>query len=1040
MIIQWKQRLYAFLLRRVLGPWLDDESLAQLHQSIDVALHEGRFALINVGLNTAHLTEQAFLQQHQWCSIRQARLQRLEIILTLEEHAAPPARKSRSNNYNNNNDDDDDDTEEPSTMSSLAWRAMQLGTSTVALVAHIVIDGVLLEIVPGEEGFVSETQNSHDSNSQHRTTTSHSSPSHKRTFSPDTTTSTTNTTTDVEAAAVKTSMLSSYIDAALASLRLSFDLKSLCIRACSPASIPAAPHNDNSNHQQNTSALAVERFVELQIKSISYHDVDVVQKDKATKHPVCTYETVMHKALDVHTLTVLVGEASIPATEPLSNTTRTTTTTTTSSGAAPIALLEGPSQIRLRAVSYQTMEDSTVPPRIQQDVEVNLNQRLNLSVDAFTLNQILSMVQSFQQGRPSSSRRRCRQYRGDNHVQTGLSVYNGHTGDTVAEDQADLQTIDGIMKQYQEARKLVEQNHFRGGILLPADDDDEHDENGGGAAAATTFDAFFDANDASFARYSTILKESLLMAPHGATAAAATNFAHTKLRFHLREGGCKLSFFPSLDALEGGAPMTSRRRRADEYILITFTELNVTSDLAFQRAEHTLNILQLDIEDSSRRWSNDNDSGVNPRNVEIGSLVKFAISNDDEGETGLQSSEVLLQAPCVALTVKTSNQGDVPEQDVELVLEPLELCYHPRAIDNLTEFAKSVQVSLLRSEQQHNGNRSQLDQPMPLKRQLYLSCPQITLTLPMIEEKNWDRLYQRCSFVRDLNWNARSSLNICMSHVCLCFSTNVEAEPRWALEMNDMIAYATSSSSGNIFGGKCRQFDIFCLYGRNEVNPRIPVSAKLWISSEEQPDKEKAKVNNHGKRTFPETPTISSFKARQEDEDDDNRIDRVLASKLDGVNVGSRSDLRGNDPQADMMAQASKSMSVLEISIPEAITDVTTEELSELLTMLQNIFPTRADCKKQDQAVSDESSALISISLNCDFASVALHNAFETVDGSESNSGDQEHATFLLHLSECRAHAVKCGRGVNQFRVLAHEADVFEGKACCNLLGPSDVS
>ena len=56
-MIQWKQRLYAFLLRRILGPFLDDESSKILHDSIDFSLQEGRFVLKDVSLNSEFLTE-----------------------------------------------------------------------------------------------------------------------------------------------------------------------------------------------------------------------------------------------------------------------------------------------------------------------------------------------------------------------------------------------------------------------------------------------------------------------------------------------------------------------------------------------------------------------------------------------------------------------------------------------------------------------------------------------------------------------------------------------------------------------------------------------------------------------------------------------------------------------------------------------------------------------------------------------------------------------------------------------------------------------
>ena len=60
-MIQWKERLYAFLIRRFVGPWLDEEASQQLYQSIDVSLQDGIFVLRDVSLATQKLT--ALLQK-----------------------------------------------------------------------------------------------------------------------------------------------------------------------------------------------------------------------------------------------------------------------------------------------------------------------------------------------------------------------------------------------------------------------------------------------------------------------------------------------------------------------------------------------------------------------------------------------------------------------------------------------------------------------------------------------------------------------------------------------------------------------------------------------------------------------------------------------------------------------------------------------------------------------------------------------------------------------------------------------------------------
>ena len=129
-MIGWKQRLYAFLLRRVLGPLLDASSAQKLHDSIDVSLQEGKFVLKNISLDAAYLTEK-LSESCPGLRVRSGRIDRLEINLRLRE------------NYQN-----DDSTR---TQSSLAWRAMKLGSMNeslpaVSLIAESKIDGIFIEL------------------------------------------------------------------------------------------------------------------------------------------------------------------------------------------------------------------------------------------------------------------------------------------------------------------------------------------------------------------------------------------------------------------------------------------------------------------------------------------------------------------------------------------------------------------------------------------------------------------------------------------------------------------------------------------------------------------------------------------------------------------------------------------------------------------------------------------------------------------------------------------------------------------------------
>jgi len=104
-------------------------------------------------------------------------------------------------------------------------------------------------------------------------------------------------------------------------------------------------------------------------------------------------------------------------------------------------------------------------------------------------------------------------------------------------DEMELCTLDGIMKQHQEARKLAEQNKMRGGILAPSNACEDAGHIGEGDSK--TFDVFFDANEKSFLHCALMMKDSITTLQ---TGEASSDFVDAKLHLHLLGGGFKLSF------------------------------------------------------------------------------------------------------------------------------------------------------------------------------------------------------------------------------------------------------------------------------------------------------------------------------------------------------------------------------------------------------------------------------------------------------------------------------------------------------------------
>jgi hypothetical protein len=270
-----------------------------------------------------------------------------------------------------------------------------------------------------------------------------------------------------------------------------------------------------------------------------------------------------------------------------------------------------------------------------------------------------------------------------------------------------------------------------------------------------------------------------------------------------------------------------------------------------------------------------------------------------------------------------------------------------------------------------------------------------------------------------------SSLGIFFDQVTLELNSGDSLEESTSLSCHHALVFASSPCGKHNLERKMQHFDIIVMSGLTDVHPVIPVSVKLYRNKKEGGDG----VHNYGAACFPVVPSLSSFKARQEDEDEDNRIDRVLSSKLHDLGMGLRKGLRADDPQSAMISEASESDIVLEVHIPEIIGDLASNELVALSEMLEylreNIVPASntSRCSTEPPA----STHRVGLSFNCNSVSLALHGSLPQptidVDGCNSMS-----FSYVIKLDRLKTHTLLEDTGLRHVRVLAHELDFFESK------------
>jgi len=899
------------LIRRFVGPWLDEESWQRLHQSIDVSLQDGIFVLRDVSLATRKLT--ALLEQP--VRIRKATIDKLEIHLTLEEHQEEEQGQEQGSSSTAPT------SGTTTTVSSLVWRAWKLGAGAhvpgaVSVVVRIVVEGICIEIEPTSEVLQEK----------------HKPPE-----------------AVVEEPASSKGIFASYIEAVLASLRLSLEINGLEVKMYAPS--------------EETD---VQDWVSVRIQSLSYHDV---KQTATTPTEERNYETIVQKAVDVQRISVLVGATK-----------RETNTPSTM-----VALLDGNSRFRLRMIGYRSPEkgpESTVekPSQIQHDTEVSLGQKFNVLLDEST---VMGLRRIFQCYVTSFENAVVATPEIDEVVTTGLAFVASRepTEEDRKQAEEDMQTLDGILKQYNEARRLAERKQLKGGILIQDEED----------ATNMTYDAFFDANDQSIYRYSTVMSHCL----GGTSDQSGVDFVHFKAQVFLNSGSLKLAF----------------GTKKLEYILATFSDLNATASLSTKSSTISLSLLHLDIEES-RIISEE--TSTRPR-TEISRVLQF-INTEDPVNSEEEQGELLMTSPCISVEIQSAEN---PRKSQIIVnVEPMQLSCHPATLSNLSLFAEAVTKPVgLSSDLNERSAESSAADDIQASFSISLSCPSIDLLLPLASEQRLHVLFERCGYVEKTSISplCSASLGVHAESLQVTLDTRGDknSEKVASVSCKHSIIYIIAPSLKKLRIPQSQVVDLLCLSESSS-----PLSLEICIEKHIAPGEA-----NHAVREFPLAPTIASFKARQEDEDEENQIDRVLLSKMREMGMAAKRELRGNDPQREMLQNCQMCETSIVISIPHVFSDLTVDECSALVGA---IVPLKQPAK---QPVADRESnrggdtVNISISVTVEHVSLGIHHR-KGVAGYNSET----YHSFVLKMRRFRIHTVLRSYGPRHLRCSMQELDFLESQ------------
>ena len=359
----------------------------------------------------------------------------------------------------------------------------------------------------------------------------------------------------------------------------------------------------------------------------------------------------------------------------------------------------------------------------------------------------------------------------------------------------------------------------------------------------------------------------------------------------------------------------------------------------------------------------------------------------------------------------------------DATIAPIEVCFRQRTLSNLSNFASRLKAFTASSSK---DSKVHLDDKTSKNVSFYCSSPSIEVRIPLVRHVSTGPLFERFGEPPKHLLTKEASLGVIFLNTAIELSTGPTLDSDECLDSgkfvaNQMLLFVESPVGDNIaVDTQMQRVDVCLVSGRVEVNPCIPISIEFKKSYN------KSQKAHNGRNSFPLVPAISSFKARQEDDDEDIKTDRLLFSKLTDVNADSRKELRGSDPQYAMLSDVEKADVVVILGIPEITAELTKTEIETLLKVIEATMPMTSEANQSGSSQEkEESNQWLSLSVNFDKISFSLRE-----DASRDSQGQNVDVySYLLAIDKFKVHALKQGPSMKHVRILAHDPCLYESKS-----------
>ena len=563
---QWKQRLYAFLLRRFLGPLLTKESNDELSNCIELSFQEGHFLLKNTSLEPGYLTN--IIQRKQvndkivgGLQVDKIFLQKLSIQLSIRSTSISAATDQNSGLAGSS---ENASAGSLSVMKKLVQLRYKKGS--MALYAFIDIEGVEIHISPMDEHKTVDDRRDLDDTIQIESEMNQDQQESEKGY------------------------FASIVDSAVKSLRLNVAINNFHVRFVKPPT---------------TSNPMTKSWLGVSINSISYRDQNPdnnqsclptlfndknVLQDSNLEQNKYDWKEILGKLMEISGFSLQISSSDL-------NPTKTRT----------IIGTNGFSTIHLRAFTANQEDPGKTT---HNEILISMNEHIAINLDPkkiqilYELSHVLNeCLSNSLQTHPASE-----EILVDNNPNSTDPFI--HSSSLHVEK---LYSNQGIMQRYEEAHHFALTRELRGGIILPASygeddgaknfiDDSNYDE--------SEFDTFFDCNETSFSQF---LSNFNADSATDSLKCENKDFFHTYVHFYLHEASLKTSF-TALDDRSSAY--------YEEYVAMSFQQLEASATLSETKCMISMRLSHFEIGDAM--LTSFHTTTRDSEYVDVGHILRFS--------------------------------------------------------------------------------------------------------------------------------------------------------------------------------------------------------------------------------------------------------------------------------------------------------------------------------------------------------------------------------------------------------------------------------